>query len=168
MTDKERILMMIITTIIPSLSLGENNSIERLRNCELKHGDLVFTNTTIYPNKFMVGFVEEVKRDHIVIREIGSNNLCAYYNESFTKINKELLGYEILEGIEYKIYRKVLKAFEHTNYNTRFKAISFNEKICTVQARTVFKNDLLFEISFPYDKKTTIKDIYKILLSKEK
>ena len=56
----------------------------------------------------MVGFVEKVdeENDCVVIREIGSERLCNYSNEFFTVINKEKLGYEILEGVQYKIYKK--------------------------------------------------------------
>lgn len=173
MKDKERILMTIVTRVIPGIAYGlrseKDSYIEpcMMRPEKLKHGDLVFANTSIYPNDFVVGFVNEVKDDCVVIREIGSERLCNYYNESFTKINKKYLGYEILEGIQYKIYQKVLKAFEYTRYYTRFKSISFDENICTVQAREAFKNDMLFEVSFKYNSKTTIKSIRKLLEEKD-
>jgi len=171
MTDKERILIAIVTRVIPSLSCGlKLGSDVLLESSNLQHGDLVFANTTRLPNKFMVGFVEEVKEDEdcVVIREIGTKKLCNYYNQYFTKINKKKLGYEYLEGLQYKIYRKVLDSFEFTDYFTRFKSISFKENMCFVQAREAFKNDLLFEISFPYDNKTSVKSIVKILINKEK
>lgn len=109
MRDKERILMVIITRIIPGLTSCMCNKEEYVHSCmlepsRLKPGDLVMANTTITPNPFVVGFVNEVKDDYVVIREIGSKRLCEYRNESFTIINKERLGYEILEGIQYKIY----------------------------------------------------------------
>lgn len=95
MKDKERILMTIINRIIPGLYFS--NSIEdkekicktyMLEKNYLKHGDLVFANTTIVPNDFMVGFVEKVdeENDCVVIREIGSERLCNYSNEFFTVI----------------------------------------------------------------------------------
>ena len=123
MKDKERILMTIVTRVIPGIAYGlrseKDSYIEpcMMRPEKLKHGDLVFANTSIYPNDFVVGFVNEVKDDCVVIREIGSERLCNYYNESFNKINKKYLGYEILEGIQYKIYQKVLKAFEEVVTN---------------------------------------------------
>ncbi len=169
MTDKERILSAIITRVIPGMMYRpreeHKNYVENfmLHPSELCKGDLVFANTSIYPNDFSVGFVHEVKEDCVVIRKIGSDKLCNYYNEGFTKINKEKLGYEILEGLQYKTYRKVCKAFEYTNYCTRFKSLSFDGNNCTVQARTMFKDDLLFEVSFEYDKKTTVAQIGKIL-----
>ena len=169
MRDKERILMMIITRIIPGLSLYTSNKEEYVRSCmmeqsRLKPGDLVMANTTISPNAFMVGFVNEVKDDCVVIREIGSEKLCNYYNESFTIINKEKLGYEILEGLQYKIYQKTLKAFsEYTKYTTRFRSIDFSGDTCTVTSRMMFENEKVGEVSFKYNKKTKISDIGKIL-----
>lgn len=114
MRDKERILMIIISRIIPGLTSCTAKKEDYIRpfifnTHELKAGDLVMTNTTIFPNEFMVGFVHEVKSDCVVIREIGSKKLCNYYNETFSVINKEKLGYEILEGVQYKTYQKVLK-----------------------------------------------------------
>lgn len=167
MRDKERILLLIITRIIPGLTIRTSNQEEYVRidylHQKLNIGDLVFANTTIQPNEFMVGFVHELKENCVVIREIGSNKLCNYYNESFSVINKEKLGYEILEGLQYKIYQKVLKAFEYLDYSTRFRSINFSDNTCTVTSRTVFENDKKGEASFQYNAKTTIKEIVKIL-----
>ena len=176
MTDKERILMMIITRIIPALACSfslekHNEYIEfcMLDSSKLRIGDLVFAATTIMPNDFMVGFLERIESNYYVIREIGSNRLCNYSNESFTKINKEKLGYEILEGVQYKTYRKVLKAFsDYTDYSTRFKEISFEDNMCYVKGRKMFGNETCLSISFPYNSKTTIKEIGNKLNSAEK
>lgn len=173
MTDKERILSAIVCNIIPGLSCGMRDKDDYIEHCmlqpsKLNKGDLVFARTSFYPNDFSVGFVHEVKENCVVIRKIGSDKLCNYYNEGFTKINKEKLGYEILEGLEYKTYRKVCQAFEYTNYCTRFKSISFDGNKCIVQARTMFENDLLFEVTFEFDKKTTVAQIGKILEKADK
>jgi hypothetical protein len=177
MTDKERILMTIITRIIPGLVYGcftykdkeEYVKSYMLERAGLEKGDLVFANTSITPNDFMVGFVDSIEQDYTVIREIGSDRLCNYSNESFTKINKEKIGYEILEGVQYKVYQKVLKAFSnYTRYGTRFKSISFEDDSCTVAARCMFSNDTNFEVTFPYNSKTTIKSIGKLLEEKDK
>lgn len=174
MTDKERILSAIVSRVIPGLIYGfgdkKDDYVEScmLQPSKLSKGDLVFAATSIYPNDYSVGFVYEVKEDCVVIRKIGSEKLCNYYNEGFYKINKEKLRYEILEGLQYKTYKKVLKAFEYTNYFTRFKGISFDGDKCTVQARTMFENDLLFEVTFEFDKKTTVAQIGKILEKADK
>lgn len=174
MTDKERILMAIITRIIPGLLYNSFDEKEKyvkshmLSHSEIKNGDLVFANTSISINDFIVGFVESVEDNYVVIREIGSDRVCNYYNESFSVINKDRLGYNILEGVKYKTYEKVLKAFDkYTGYCTRFKSINFDGNTCIVQARSVFESGLLFELSFPYNGKTTIKSIGKLLEEKE-
>lgn len=166
MTDKERILMAIVTRIIPGLLYSpkaqHEEYVESLFVCpeRLQPGDLVYANTSIAPNDFMVGFVDHVEENCVVIREIGSQRLCNYYNESFTRINKEKLGYEVLEGMQYKTWRKVLKAFDqYTRYSVRLKDIKFDDRMCTVEARMMFQNARLFEVSFPYTSKTTIKEI---------
>lgn len=171
MTDKERILMAIITRIIPGLLCAPYREKEEyvqfspLTEPDFKQGDLVYANTARSINDFIVGFVDHVEKDCVVIREIGSNRLCAYYNELFSKINKEKLGYEALEGLQYKTYQKVLKAFsEYADYNTKFKSISFKENNCTIQARTIFKDDIRFQVTFHYNSKTTIKSIGKLLV----
>lgn len=175
MTDKERILMAIVTRIIPRILYSSHTDREKyvkpymLNTSGLRKGDLVFANTSLQINDFIVGFVDCIESDCVVIREIGSDRLCNYYNESFSVINKEKLGYEILEGIQYKTYLKTVKAFSrYTNYTTRFKSISFSGNMCTVQARGIFGNDVLFEISFPYNSKTTISSIGRLLKERDK
>ncbi|BDR74223.1 hypothetical protein K144316041_p20620 (plasmid) [Clostridium tetani] len=172
MTDKERILMIIVSRIIPGLMYSNFNKRDEyvksymLEPSKLQHGDLVFANTSIYPNDFMVGFVEQVdnRQNCVVIREIGTKRLCNYYNESFSVINKEKIGYEVLEGVQYKTYQKVLKAFsKYVDYCTRFKSISFEGDICTIQSRQMFSNDLSKEWSFKYNSKTSIKSIGNLI-----
>ena len=108
MSDKERILMAIITRIIPGVLYAPFEEREEyiksymFSRSELKTGDLVFANTSLKVNDFLVGFIDHLEKDCVVIREIGSNRLCNYYNESFSVINKEKLGYELLEGVQYK------------------------------------------------------------------
>lgn len=160
---------MIISRIIPGLTSCMTKKEDYVRpwgfnKRELKAGDLVMANTTIFPNEFMVGFVHEVKDDCVVIREIGSKKLCNYYNETFSVINKDKLGYEILEGVQYKTYQKVLKAFsKYTSYATRFRSIDFSGDTCTVTSRIMFENDKCGEISFKYNQKTKISDIGELL-----
>ena len=173
MTDKERILMIIASRIIPGLMNCYNikKRDEYVKSYlfdkeNLKHGDLVMASTTITPNDFMIGFVDrlDLENDCIVIREIGSKRLCNYFNEGFYVINKEYLGYEILEGTQYKTYQKVLKAFnKYTDYCTRFKSISFDGNKCTVQSRAIFSDDIENEWTFEYNSKTSIKTIGAII-----
>lgn len=176
MTDKERILMAIITRVIPKLAYNCFNNEDRrdviessfLNGNVFEKGDLVIASTTINIHDFIVGFVEESKRDCVVIREIGSKRLCRYYNECFYKINKKYLGFECLEGVEYKTYQKVLKAFDkYTGYSTRFKSIKFDNGKCFVESRMTFSNDTKFEINFDYKLNTSIKTIGLLLKQSE-
>ena len=128
MSDKERILMIIITRIIPRLVYGCHSYDDKeeyvksymLDRNGLEKGDLVFANSSIYPNDFMVGFIEELKDDCTVIREIGSSKLCNYYNESFTKINKDKLEDALKEEIaeKPKISKDVEIGFHQGALNT--------------------------------------------------
>jgi len=172
MTDKERILMIIISRIIPGLMYSGFNGRDEyvksymLEPSKLQYGDLVFANTSIYPNDFMVGFVDKIDNDLgcVVIREIGTKKLCNYFNESFSVINKEKLGYEVLEGVQYKTYQKVLKAFsKYAGYCIRFKSISFDGDNCIIQSREVFSNDLKNEWTFKYNSKTSIRSIGNLI-----
>lgn len=174
MKDKERILMVIVSRIIPGLvySFGKERD-KYIESCmlnpeKLQKGDLVFANTAFEPNEFMVGFVERVEQNYVVIRELGSKRLCNYYNEGFTKINKKQLGYEILEGTQYQIYQKVLKAFKkYISSPTRFKSLCFDGNMCVVEGRKKFDDETAFKVSFPYSGKTSIKTIGEILVASE-
>lgn len=169
MSDKERILISLVNAIysralyIPAERdkwLDMQPGLLSDRN-PLQPGDLVTTMTTCEPNEFMVGFVHEVKKDSVVIREIGSNRLCDYANEHFYRIDKTIIGYDILEGAQYQTYRNVRKAFGKQDYpyNFRFKSICFDGDTCTVEGRRLFSNDTAFSFSFDSYGRKTIKAI---------
>ena len=180
MTDKERILMMLLQSMFrkalydpwevnkwqddqPPL-LGFSRGVRR----PLERGDLVVASTSFRPNDFIVGFVHEPpdKSGMVVIREIGSDRLCNYGNESFMRLPKHLLGYyELLEGVQYQVYQKVWKAFaaaDHS-YTVRFGGLEYAGNICKVKARKVFSDDILFTFEFHYNSKTSIKSITDII-----
>lgn len=179
MSDKERILICLVNRIFSKALYGPSSTRLKWLDMQtgmfsdlnyLKPGDLVTTMTTIFPNEWMVGFVHEVKPNFVVIREIGSDRLCDYSNETFLRIDKEILGYEILEGIQYQTYKKVQKAFTETNfyYTFRFKDISFQGDTCRVEGRRTFGNETVFSICFCYDSETTIESIVELLNKAEK
>lgn len=173
MTDKERILSLIIQRFYPSYILG----LQYRGNCKFSYfssdnqdvtvGDLVVC-TTCRANEFLVGFVTEIiDSSQMIIREIGSKRTCNISNESFCKIDTENLGYELLEVIQYKIYQKVLKAFsDYASYSTRFRSIEFNGDECVITSRMMFSNDITGSYSFKYNAKTTIKEIGSLLKDK--
>ena len=84
MTDKERILSLIITKIIPHLMYAStpqeihSYACPKNHTSEFKVGDLVFARISIIPNEFSVGFVYEIHSDYLTLREIGTNNICNY------------------------------------------------------------------------------------------
>ena len=173
MTDKERILLALLNRVYMRALYGSRDELEKWRDMQpgilsgknqLQPGDLVTVMTTITPNAFMVGYVHEVRNECVVLREIGSDCLCNYYNERFLKIDKEILGYEVLEGEEYRLYKKVLKAFSDAEpYRLRFRSIRFDGKTCIISGREMFEDNAVFEASFRYNKKTTIKSIRKLI-----
>lgn len=169
MTDKERILMRLVQRIYSNAMYGIKD-VQSWRDLnqgflfgERKPnvGDLVVAFTSISPNDFLVGFYMGPSTglaDGATIREIGSDRLCNYTNENFLKIDKDLIGYEILEGTQYEIYQKALKAFKNLR-PIRFHSIDFDGKICHVKFRKMFSNEEIGGISFKYSKKTSIKSI---------
>ena len=178
MSDKERILIYLVNWIYRQALYNPRARNEWLdmqpgmisgRN-PLQPGDLVTTMTTRSPNEWMVGYVHEVMKDYVVIREIGSDRLCDYRNEAFLRIDKELLGYEALEGVQYQTYKKVEKAFAEANisYTFRFKGISFQGDECTVEGRRAFENETAFQLTFFYNSETTIESITELLNEIEK
>ncbi len=173
MTDKERILLYLVSGVV-CRSLYDSESVKKWRDMQpgiiggsnpLQPGDLVVAATAIEPHDFMVGFVDQICPDCVVIREIGGKRLCNYYNELFYRVDKDILGYEILEGIEYETYRKVLKAFDKTEYSDRirFQSIHFEGKTCVVKSRRSYSDETVCAISFEYNKRTTIKSITELL-----
>lgn len=179
MSDKERILICLVNRIYGKAVYGSPADRREWQDMQpgllsgknpLQPGDLVTAFTTISPNEWMVGFVHKVKADCVVIREIGSDRLCNYSNETFLRIDKNILGYEILEGVQYQIYRKVKTAFTETDfsYTFLFKDISFQGDTCSVEGRRKFQGETAFQIEFCYDSKTTIKSIVEMLNKAEK
>ena len=175
MSDKERILIYLVNWIYRKALYDPEArkkwlDMQPSRLNPLQPGDLVTTMTTPRPNEWMVGYVHEVMPDYVVIREIGSDRLCNYSNESFMRIDKELLHFEILEGVQYQTYKKVLRAFAEADFSFtfRFKDISFQGDECTVEGRRSFKNETAFQLTFFYDCETTIESITELLNEIEK
>ena len=179
MTDKERILMMLLQEVFRK-ALYDRGEVNKWQNDQppllgfdrdvrrpLERGDLVVASTSFRPNDYLVGFVHEPpdKNGMVVIREIGSDRLCNYGNESFMRLPKHLLGYELLEGVQYKVFRKVEKAFAASDhsYVVRFGGLEYEGNICKVKARKVFSDDILFTFEFHYNSETSIKSITDII-----
>lgn len=173
MTDKERILFLLVQRVL-SAALWAPEKVRAWRDNqpgilshdserELKAGDLVVASTSFEANDFLVGFVQEPP-DHngtVVIREIGSDRLCNYGNEMFMRIDKDLLGEQILEGIQYQTMVKVRKAFAKAAYpyTVRYAGCVFTDHFVLITGRKVFSNETVVCFSIPYNSKTSIKSI---------
>ncbi len=173
MTDKERILMLLVQRILSAALYAPEKVREWMHNQpgiithdperELKVGDLVVASTSFEANDFLVGFVHEPP-DHngtVVIREIGSNRLCNYGNEMFLRIPKDLLGEEVYEGLQYQTVLKVRKAFAKAAYpyTVRYAGCEFTDHFVLIKGRKVFSNEIVVSFSIPYTSKTSIKSI---------
>lgn len=168
--DKTRILMLLVNSIYTKMLYApewvkkqhdtQPGFLYENPDCEIKVGDLVTGMTSIWYNDFLVGYVTEVRSDGLMIREIGSDRVCFYSNERFLRIDKEILGEEILEGEEYKLYQKSLKAFSEC-VGFRYCGIKFDKNKVFLSARKDFETEPAFVVEFYYNSKTTIKSIVK-------
>lgn len=186
MTDKERMLTAIIQRMITCIRGGSGKLMyphfqgikpgkgefglygDMISDCReyLEPGDLVIAGTSWQPHRFSVGFVVEVTGyASILIREIGTNELCNYGNESFTKVVG--LGEETFEKNEYQFKLKVLKAFRRLDgYWHLYGGLNFaNKGHATLLVRERFggftrnQESIPYEIKLMWNKCTTIKEI---------
>jgi hypothetical protein len=152
LSDRERILMRIIEQLSSTqLMRSRNRSWSSVDYADTsgghyvhfaywddpKPGDLVLAKTgPLSPWK--IGFyVEPLSGDFggAVIREIGSERLCNYTNESFVPI-VGLSTIDLLESEQRQFYYKVLKAFHRGDeYLYRFGGIRFKDNVATVTIR---------------------------------
>jgi len=168
--------MHIISRIYPRFLFDKNP--DRYMDAQtglIKKGDLVLAATSGV-HEFTVGYVDMVLTEsEMVIREIGSKKTCKIHNEQFYKIPIELLSkYEILEGLQYAIYKKVLKAIykvERLHYRNllnegapkRFHSLDFRDNMCIVKLRRKWEQDTCQSFEFKYSKITTIKELVSLI-----
>lgn len=141
---------------------------------ELRRGDLVVcgTSAALQQNPWIISFVEEngIEGDPggALLRAIGTDALCNYGNESFTKITgipERLLW----SGEQHKLAVKVSKAFKQLgNYTHRFRGLQFDqndEHTAYVFVGECFggllgdKKTKPYRITIKFGRKTTIKSI---------
>jgi hypothetical protein len=101
---------------------------------ELRKGDLVVCQTSIIAQQhpWLIAIVEEVGIPNdprgAVLRAIGTNALCNYGNESFTKVTgvpEKLLW----DGPRRKVYLKIHKALrEFATHKHRFRGLQFDDQ----------------------------------------
>lgn len=186
LTDRERIL----TTIIRELAMAQSlkphaagqwssepywdKSTKRYhvhfapwKQDNLNRGDLVLARTGRSVHEWTIGFYVEAlpaEQGGAVIREIGSERLCDYYNEAFEPIIG-LTKTQLLEGERYRFYEKVLEAFARgREYTYRFGGVDFNEdNTAVIWVREVFggldHDSVPFAVTIPWTRKTSVKAI---------
>lgn len=152
MTDRERILINIAASLaheveyyqrLPAVQAHERqwpDSARRIRTewgmvnrPKYKKGDLVvcFTSTGSQQNPWLISFVEAdgCKGDPqgLLLRAIGTNNLCDYSNESFIRVTG-IPARLLWEGEQYQFSLKLHKALARLdNYMHVFRGLEFPE-----------------------------------------
>lgn len=121
---------------------------------EPQPGDLVYANTG-HASEWKIGwFVLPPLKPFgpAVIREIGSQRLCNYGNESFVPI-VGLSTEELLEGEERRFYLKVLRAFGMGGeYCYRYGGIRFEGRKAWIAVREAFGGHCgPYEESIPFE-----------------
>ena len=157
MTDKERILTYIISRCASIMTFGGSLSDKPLRfehinqDCSnLKIGDVVLSPSFV-TNPYNIGFVHEVKsHNFLVIREIGTNNLCNYSNQLF-QIIKNIPKDILYEGKYFNFYRKCQKSFRKGNlYWYAFVDFEIKEDEIIIEFRESSKPDMkYYKMSIP-------------------
>lgn len=102
-----------------------------------------------------------------MVREIGTDKICEYSNESFVPI----VGFhpsQIIDGVKRELYIKILKAFRKgIDGKYRYQLLEFeNPNIAVVTIREAWAQlgSHPFKVKFEFDAKTTIKSILKALI----
>ena len=186
LTDRERILMTIIDRLSSTMMLrahpphlnwssdyykSDDGGIGYVHFAPWKKpepGDLVLANTG-HVSEWKIGWYVE-KADGIggaVIREIGTDRLCNYGNESFTPI-LGMAPLALLESDQRSFYVKVQRAFaKGDEYLYRFGGLRFDGAEAVITIREAFGGlgapTVPFEVRLPWTKRTPIAAILKAM-----
>lgn len=177
MTDKERILTSIVRELYATLlNFSGPAYAERLEDrvhfdhADPQPGDLVFA-TSGYDPEWLIGwYVEAIPGawGGAVIREIGTDRTCNYTNVTFARV-VGMHRSELLEGAEYEMQQKVLKAFaKGDEYLYRFGGCDFPAKgKVAIWIREAFggmgKPSVPFSVEMKYTPRTSVKTILKVM-----
>lgn len=183
LTDRERILMTIIDRLSGTIMLApacrggwrkedwqdsQGYPYVHFANYdEPKPGDLVLAKTGRV-SEWKIGWYVEKRGGSFggaVIREIGSDRLCNYDNESFVTI-AGLDPIALLEGDKRQFYVKVIRAFaKGDEYIYRFGGLRFDGPEAAISIREVFGGALggggskPFDVRMVWTKRTSVKAI---------
>lgn len=170
MNDKERILYTLVQRIYMKALYGDPGEVRKWRDAQpgmltglnpLQKGDLVIAATSLEASPFMVGYYEgQSETGGALIREIGSDRLCDYANEWFYRIEKSILGPEILDGERYALYKKVENAAQDINGDTYYvTAFELDDYSCKISLRKCWRKNEIRNIRLPIEKTSSIEDI---------
>jgi hypothetical protein len=186
LSDRERILMVIIDQLSTSQTLAHPDrrtwSSESYRDGAgdryYAHfapwkkpvaGDLVLARTGNV-SRWKVGWYVEQQSGYEchVIREIGSDKLCNYGNESFVPIVGLEGDLRLLEGDRYRLLQKIYRAFaKGDEYMYRFGGLTFDGDEAVLRVREShggFGNDSVpFEIRFKWTKRMSVAAILQAM-----
>ncbi len=187
LTDRERILMTIIDRLSGTFMLMRGSvsyfgpeayttpslgTLVHFANyAEPKPGDLVLAKTG-HVSEWKIGWYVKKRLGSLggaVIREIGSERLCNYDNESFVPIYG-LDPITLLEGDKRAFYVKVVKAFRRGDeYVYRFGGIRFEGQEACITIREVFGGALAgggsqpFDVRLVWNKRMSVKRILEAM-----
>jgi hypothetical protein len=185
LTDRERILMVVIDRLQSASILANPGplawSSDAYRDGDGHYhvhfapwkkpvaGDLVWASTgQVSPWK--IGWYVERKPGYEchVIREIGSDRLCDYGNESFTPIVGLEDDVRMLEGDRWKLLLKIYRAFaKGDEYMYRFGGLVFDGDEAVLRVREAYgglSNDSVpFEIRFKWTKRMSVAKVLQAM-----
>jgi hypothetical protein len=184
LSDRERILMVIIDQLSTTQTLarpsrmawssdeykdhsGSYHYVHFAPWKEPSPGDLVLAQSG-HVSRWKVGWYVEKQSDGALIREIGSDKLCNYGNESFRPIVGLENDLRLLEGDRYQFLIKVYKAFARGDeYIYRFGGLRFDANDAVITIREVFgglgKPSVPFEARIQWAKRTSVAAILKVM-----
>ncbi len=174
MNDKERILYTLVQRIYMKAMYGDPGETQKWRDVQpgmlaginpLQKGDLVIATTSPVANPFMVGYFEgKTENGGALIREIGSNRLCNYENEWFYRIDKSILGPEMLDGERYILYQQVEEAAKDIKGDS-YVVMNFemHDNTCTFTLRKWLRNKEMLDVELPLEKATGVEGIQEFL-----
>lgn len=180
MTDKERILLILVRELVSQIALTFNR-VESPSDIHIKGGwcfdkkdtpvGALVTCITCRPHDWLVGYVVENQGGRLLLREIGSSRTCWVDNESFyilDNLDNALNKKDLLEGDQRLVYEKVNKTLNWhiiDNFSLgdlawkRFAGIGFPAKnTITLKLRTKW-TDTVEEKQLKVNKRTSLKEI---------
>jgi hypothetical protein len=168
MTDKERILTAIMAyTSHPTFKTDEYQTkwVYVDENTKLVPGDVVMSCTQRFHRHAISFVVEAHSENHLLVREIGTNNTCNYSNEMF-KVLRNFPSDLLLEGDQCGFKTKIFKALKNEGM-LYYQNVKFTSDGIFISIRLKWTQDIRtfeFPLTVPL-KRVSIKSIKSCILS---